>query len=52
MKTVEAAISSQSEGVKSLTTGGLKNFRAGAITDLRGGGTFAAGVSTPLHAMV
>ena len=37
MKTVEAAISSQSEGVKSLMTGGLKNFRTGAITDFRGG---------------
>ena len=54
MKTAEAAISSQSEGVKSLRTGGggLKNFRTGAITDLRWG-TFdrGGGVSTPLHAM-
>ena len=43
MKTVEAAISSQSEGVKSLMTGGLKNFRTGAITDLGWRGTFAGG---------
>ena len=51
MKTVEAAISSQSEGVKSLMTGGFKNFRTGAITDLREWGTFVGGVNTPLHAM-
>ena len=44
MKTAEAAISSQSEGVKSLRTRGrLNNFRTGAITDLRGGGTFDGG---------
>ena len=48
MKTVEAAISSQSEGVKSLKTGGFKNFRTGAITDLRGRGTFAWGGQYPI----
>ena len=41
----------QSEGeIKSLRTGGLKNFRAGRVTNL--GGYFCwGGVSTPLHAM-
>ena len=45
MKIAEAAISSQSEGVKSLRTGGggLKNVRTGAITDLSGGDTFHGG---------
>ena len=43
MKTAEAAISSQIEGVKSLTTGGLKHFRTGAITALRGEDNFAGG---------
>ena len=49
-ETAEAAITSQSEGVKSLRTGALKSFRTRAITDLRRG-TFAWGVSTPLHVM-
>ena len=53
MKTAEAAISSQSEGVKSLRTGegGVKNFRTGAITDLKGRTLLMGGVSTPLHDM-
>ena len=45
-------------GVKGLRTRGLKNFRTGRVTDLRGGGGggfFAEGggrVGTPLDAMV
>ena len=31
--------------------GGLKNFRTGGLPIWGGGGTFAGGFSTPLHAM-
>ena len=46
MKNAEGAISSRrGEGVKSLRTGGLKNFRT------RGGGTFAVGEGLVPHYM-
>ena len=47
MKNAEAAISSRrAEGVKSLRTGGLKNFRTRG-----GGGTFAVGEELVPHYM-
>ena len=48
MKNPEAAISSRSVGVKSLRTEG---GGTGEVNNLFGGGDFARGINTPLHAM-